>query len=68
MKNDISDALRKNDELQDIRNTIEEMILKSHLCNKTALTVIFHIILSQCQCFKSIDPHPVIEASYMHAH
>lgn len=39
MKNDISDALRKNDELPDIRNTIEEMILKSHLCNKAALTV-----------------------------
>lgn len=39
MKNDISDALRKNDELPDIRNTIEEMILKSHLSNKAALTV-----------------------------
>lgn len=39
MKNDISDALRKNDELPDIQNTIAEMILKSHLSNKAALTV-----------------------------
>ena len=39
MNNDISDALRKNDELPDVQNTIAEMILKSHLSNKAALTL-----------------------------
>lgn len=39
MNNNITDALRKNDELPDIQNTIAEMILKSHLSNKAALTV-----------------------------
>lgn len=39
MSNNIYDALRMNDELPEIQNTLAEMILKSHLSTKAALTV-----------------------------
>ncbi len=37
MKNDICDALRKNDELPDIRNTIEEMIFEKSLMQQSRI-------------------------------